>query len=380
MRLSTARARQAILVNDGVPLDTDHPPDNLALFDEAGNRIDFAGTHGVPPGGEEGQVLSKNSNDDFDFEWSYGGGSHLNDEGYNARGPWAPGATYEKFDYVSDADLYWYLRIDSLEAGQPRPTEEEDLPDEVANNVEGHNQPAKHLNVSGRHAIAAATGVRNEMFYFDLLEGGTVTIVDDDMPDEYLALYTSGEVFIAGNSGTGFGTPLVVSLAAGRYFLSIQDPFSGPDPSFNPHVVLSDGAVFDTGHMWVPIEFEVVSDDPGGGTPTIEDWHTIGDDGEPEFEDTWVNGPAGHPAQFRKLPDGTVHIRGLIAGGAYGVPAFTLPEDYWPIGQNQIWMPAVTNSAGSWVVGVVYVADDGRVVPVTGGADWISLSNANFGT
>lgn len=69
MKVSSARARQAILVNDGIPMDPGHPPDHIALFDEDGNRIYFTGTHGIPPGGRAGQVLAKASDDDYDVHW-----------------------------------------------------------------------------------------------------------------------------------------------------------------------------------------------------------------------------------------------------------------------------------------------------------------------
>lgn len=69
MKVSSARARQAILVNDGIPLDSGHVPDHLALFDAEGNRIYFSGTHGIPAGGTAGQMLVKLSDDDFDVGW-----------------------------------------------------------------------------------------------------------------------------------------------------------------------------------------------------------------------------------------------------------------------------------------------------------------------
>ena len=62
-----------------------------------------------------------------------------------------------------------------------------------------------------------------------------------------------------------------------------------------------------------------------------EDWHEVGESGEPAFENSWVNYGSGfESAGFYKDPFGRVHLKGLVKTGTVGVAMFTLPSGYRP--------------------------------------------------
>jgi len=81
----------------------------------------------------------------------------------------------------------------------------------------------------------------------------------------------------------------------------------------------------------------VVTVSGAGGVLTsqsIEDWHQVGNPGEPAFAGTWVNRTAGdYKVAFRKDPLGRVHIRGYAENPSMttgGSVIFTLPVGYRP--------------------------------------------------
>jgi len=62
-----------------------------------------------------------------------------------------------------------------------------------------------------------------------------------------------------------------------------------------------------------------------------EEWHIVGDSGEPGFTNSWVNFAGGHTtARFKKV-HGSVHVAGLIKDGTANQAAFTLPLGYRPV-------------------------------------------------
>lgn len=78
---------------------------------------------------------------------------------------------------------------------------------------------------------------------------------------------------------------------------------------------------------------------PGSSVKVAMDrWHYVGQPGEPPFENGWTNyGADFAAAAFRKYPDGTVKVRGLVANGAGGgVAIFTLPVGYRPQGNGHL--------------------------------------------
>ncbi len=84
---------------------------------------------------------------------------------------------------------------------------------------------------------------------------------------------------------------------------------------------------------------ETVQDlaDATEATITVEDWHIVGDPGEPAFESSWDTFDLAGvfpPARFYKDPHGTVVVDGLVSGGTPDITAatgvFTLPVGYRP--------------------------------------------------
>ena len=117
---------------------------------------------------------------------------------------------------------------------------------------------------------------------------------------------------------------------------------------------------------------------PPGGSVNIpmDPWHVVGAAGEPAFENGWVNYGSGFaPAAFRKSPDGRVHIRGLVVGGATNSNIFTLPAGYWPPAQVLI-----ANIRDPEVAGRIDITTTGRIVPTWPGGAYLSLSNIAFDT
>lgn len=67
-RVTSQRVRQAIMAPES-DLAADVLPEYLALFDEEGNPIAMSAASGVPPLGNPGQVLTKNTDDSYDMDW-----------------------------------------------------------------------------------------------------------------------------------------------------------------------------------------------------------------------------------------------------------------------------------------------------------------------
>ena len=69
---------------------------------------------------------------------------------------------------------------------------------------------------------------------------------------------------------------------------------------------------------------------PGLVYPTWEDWHYVGDTGEPAFQNSWGNSGATQQLGFRIRETGIVDIQGDISGGTALAVIFTLPVGYRP--------------------------------------------------
>ena len=106
-----------------------------------------------------------------------------------------------------------------------------------------------------------------------------------------------------------------------------------------------------------------------------EDWHFVGEAGEPAFEDSWVNyGSPYENASYMKDSMGFVHVRGFVKSGTVGTSAtiFTLPAGYRP--SDRILMATQSNSA----LGRYDIDSDGKVIPHTGNTLWFSMANVIF--
>jgi hypothetical protein len=109
----------------------------------------------------------------------------------------------------------------------------------------------------------------------------------------------------------------------------------------------------------------------------VDPWHDVGAVNEPGFSGAggpWANFGAGYEvASFRRFPDGTVEVRGLVSGGIAG-PVFVLPPGYRP--RRQLLFAVITDPNA---VARVDVLPNGQVYAAAGcSAVWTSLSGVRF--
>lgn len=120
-------------------------------------------------------------------------------------------------------------------------------------------------------------------------------------------------------------------------FVSAAPPTVNNFPGANPGSIES-GATSTVDSLpafWV--------DGSGDGRWEGEDWHTVGDVGEPAFVNSHT-AAAGYPVQFRKDPVGNVHLRGVVdLSGPSDSNLFTLPAGYRPIGITSLSYPVDAN-------------------------------------
>jgi hypothetical protein len=111
-------------------------------------------------------------------------------------------------------------------------------------------------------------------------------------------------------------------------------------------------------------------------TVPIEAWHTVGAAGEPAFNPPWSSLASPYTVQFKKMPDGTVRIRGAASGGAQGSVIFTLPVGYRP-SNNLVRATILSNgSVESW--GDVRIFTDGTVVAQTASSTFYFVLDCSF--
>jgi hypothetical protein len=111
----------------------------------------------------------------------------------------------------------------------------------------------------------------------------------------------------------------------------------------------------------------------GGKLAPPEQWHEIGDAGEPEFENAWENytaQPNFVTAGFYKDPWGIVHLKGMIDGGATET-VFTLPPAYRP--SKNLIVPIHRFSGFAPLI----VRADGTLAPLVGSGN-ASLDGVTF--
>jgi len=172
------------------------------------------------------------------------------------RGVWTSSLDFVLGDVVIDTSHTYVLKVPELIAGQTRPSEE--IPPEDV--VEG---PGGDIGTVDCYRISPITGDRliedaagGLAFFFDLLEGGTVTITDPMLSGEFINLCDDSGTSIATNHPVpGYGGAIVkTGLTPGRYFLNHQDAFATPPYDMNPTIVLSDDAEWDFGdEKWTKI-------------------------------------------------------------------------------------------------------------------------------
>lgn len=87
------------------------------------------------------------------------------------------------------------------------------------------------------------------------------------------------------------------------------------------------------------------------------------------YFNSWVSyNAAFYPLQFRKRPDGLVHVRGFVGSGSFGGPAGILPEGCRP--SHRI----LTCSVAADLFARVDIGADGSVTPMSGSSNvWASI-------
>jgi hypothetical protein len=117
----------------------------------------------------------------------------------------------------------------------------------------------------------------------------------------------------------------------------------------------------------------------GNATVPLDPWHNIGAVGEPIFQNNWA-ATAGHqPPAFRKMPDGTVQLRGMLGGGTMGQAMFTLPVSCWPKKYVNV-MSSASYSAPNYTPGYIQIYPNGVVLSNTGTNYQQSLDSIFFDT
>lgn len=100
---------------------------------------------------------------------------------------------------------------------------------------------------------------------------------------------------------------------------------------------------------------------PWGPDPVeTEEWHYVGDSGEPAFQNSWANaGDPYAPLRFRLVTGrgastgdidtrrASLEIQGSVTGGDSGTVVFTLPDGFRP--SHELHLPA-SDDLGGFVV------------------------------
>lgn len=337
-RVTSQKIRQFILAS-GVALEEDITLDKVELFHEDGTPVELF--------------------DSSRMHWV---------------GAWNVVSPYLKNDVVKDEGDLFVLTAESLIAGEISPSIEINpppitiaTPGTAGSTFAGSDiayQLTYGVGIADGYAIDEDIG---RMFYFDLATGGDILVEELLHSTPFMRIWDSTGTdagILAEN--TGSWDPIALSdLPAGRYFVWVQEAFTGP-LDYHLQVTLSGGAQFPAP---APANWALLV----RGNDLLDSWSTLNIDPAPDFENSW-GAVTDTDVQFRKRPDGTVEMRGRIDGGALGDAAFHLPVDCRPSRATEFTTPS--QEASAWVQGVITIADreDGSVIPVEGGSDWISIA------
>lgn len=113
--------------------------------------------------------------------------------------------------------------------------------------------------------------------------------------------------------------------------------------------------------------------------PFAEDWHYVGEAGEPAFSAGWENAGVMSPLAYRIEMAGVVALYGLVLDNGAADPAVcTLPEGYRPsTGRYGVVNASVVDSLGVYRGGLVVVSDDGSLsVPGTDTGDTVIVNGS----
>ena len=119
-----------------------------------------------------------------------------------------------------------------------------------------------------------------------------------------------------------------------------------------------------------------------------EDWHYVGEAGEPAFSSWWTNGTSGWPSfAFRLREVGVVDVVGVISTSstpstnAFGNhPVFTLPEGYRPATDQVAFMTYTRNNGSGYSTRIAIVRDNGsfELAPSLSAGDVVYISGSHF--
>lgn len=120
---------------------------------------------------------------------------------------------------------------------------------------------------------------------------------------------------------------------------------------------------------------------PGLSYGRGEDWHYVGEAGEPAFENGWTAVGGGYFA-FRIRESGVVDMQGAVENGTKGTTIFTLPSGYRPSSSAYVTGITAFVVTGSVVVpAALLIATDGKVTAtgvVIDNPDWVRVSGQFF--
>lgn len=95
-----------------------------------------------------------------------------------------------------------------------------------------------------------------------------------------------------------------------------------------------------------------------------EDWHYVGEAGEPAFQNSWANDSTFPMMAFRLREAGIVDIQGVVIGGSSGTTIFTLPAGYRPA--SPVYYQAYGGTAAGGAL--IQVGSDGTVAATYSGS------------
>lgn len=97
-----------------------------------------------------------------------------------------------------------------------------------------------------------------------------------------------------------------------------------------------------------------------------EDWHYVGEAGEPAFQNSWANLGSSNKLAFRIREAGVVDVQGIITPGTLGATIFTLPDGYRPTSSSSSFFPITgVTAAPAYIAGRLVVAPSGAVTSST---------------
>lgn len=98
---------------------------------------------------------------------------------------------------------------------------------------------------------------------------------------------------------------------------------------------------------------------PVADLATLDEWHYVGEAGEPAFLNSWSNWAGNQKLSFRLREAGIVDIAGYCLAGTPGSTVFTLPTGYVPTNITQIPITGVVS--GTYRASVLQIDTSGNV-------------------